>query len=229
MQIKGLQKLTLLDYPEKMACTVFLGGCNFRCPFCHNASLVLPDRFGESIDVEDFFSFLDSRKGKLQGVCISGGEPTLNANLPDFIKRIKDMGFLVKLDTNGTAPDMLNVLIEDGLIDYVAMDIKSSPEGYSRAVGLRELDISKIYRSAEILMQKKVDFEFRTTVVRELHTADDIVKIGNWLKGDEKYFLQGFIDSGDVIQNGFSAYSVAEMNELKKLLCEFIPLAQIRN
>ena len=229
MKIKGLQRLTLLDYPEKMACTVFLGGCNFRCPFCHNASLVLPDRLGESIPEEEFFSFLSSRLGKLQGVCISGGEPTLHPELESFIQKIKNMGFLVKLDTNGTSPDLLERLIERGLVDYVAMDIKSSKEGYARAIGMEVFDTSKIERSASLLMQGKVDFEFRTTLVRELHTAQDIEQIGKWLAGGEKYYLQSFIDSGDIIENGFSAYSEAETEHLKQTLCAFIPLAQIRN
>lgn len=228
MEIKGLQKLTLLDYPEKMACTVFLGGCNLRCPFCHNASLVLDGREVESIPDGELFSFLESRLGKLQGVCISGGEPTMHRELPALIEKIKSMGFLVKLDTNGTNPNMLEQLIETGLIDYVAMDIKSSREGYSRAVGIEGYNTEKIERSAAILMQGRVDFEFRTTVVRELHTAADIESVGKWLAGGEKYYLQSFIDSGDTIENGFSAYSEAEMNELKSLLCKFIPLAQIR-
>ena len=229
MEIKGLQKLTLLDYPDRIACTVFLGGCNFRCPFCHNGSLVLPDRFGQSISEDELMSFLESRRGRLSGVCISGGEPTLNRDLAEFIKRIKDLSYLIKLDTNGTNPDMLRSLISDGLIDYVAMDIKSSREGYALAVGECSLDISKIEESADILMRSGLDFEFRTTVVRELHTPSDIESIGKWLGGDEKYYLQSYLDSPDVIKNGFSAYSEAEMRELCEILRAFIPLAQIRN
>ena len=183
MQIKGLQKLTLLDYPERTACTVFLGGCNLRCPFCHNASLVIPEKFGESIPEDEFFAFLSSRVGKLEGVCISGGEPTLHRDLANFIKRIKDMGFLVKLDTNGTNPDMLESLISSHLVDYVAMDIKSSLDDYASAVGISDFDTSSIEKSIAILRRGDVDFEFRTTVVLGLHTEENLLKIAKWLEG----------------------------------------------
>ena len=229
MEIKGLQKLTLLDYPEKMACTVFLGGCNLRCPFCHNASLVLPERFGESIPEDEFFEFLKSRRGKLQGVCISVGEPTLARELVDFIKQIKELGYLVKLDTNGTNPALLSQLISGRLIDYVAMDIKSSKEGYARAIGISGFDTERICESVEILKRGEVDFEFRTTVVRGIHTEENIREVAKWLAGCEKYYLQSFEDSGDILENGFSAYSAAEMSDFLKIVKEFIPLAQIRN
>ena len=229
MQIKGLQKLTLLDYPERTACTVFLGGCNLRCPFCHNASLVLPEKFGESIPRDEFFAFLSSRIGKLEGVCISGGEPTLQCELVDFIKEIKNMGFLVKLDTNGTNPDMLESLISARLVDYVAMDIKSSLDGYVAAVGISDFDTSSIERSIGILRRGEVDFEFRTTVVFGLHTEENIENTAKWLAGEEKYFLQTFEDSGDVLKSGFSGYSKAEMQHFLEVVRKFIPLAQIRN
>ncbi len=228
MQIKGLQKLTLLDFPDKTACTVFLGGCNLRCPFCHNASLVLRGGLDEGIPEEEFFDFLEARRGKLGGVCISGGEPTLSHELPVFIRKIKEMGFSVKLDTNGTNPKMLGELIDRGLIDYVAMDIKSSKCGYGRAVGIPQLDIQNICESIDILRSGRVDYEFRTTVVRELHTKEDMRDIGEWLREDEKYFLQSFKDSGDILEGGYSAYSEAEMKELLSIVKEFIPLAQIR-
>ena len=229
MQIKGLQKLTLLDYPERTACTVFLGGCNLRCPFCHNASLVLPEKFGESIPRDEFFAFLSSRIGKLEGVCISGGEPTLQCELVDFIKEIKNMGFLVKLDTNGTNPDMLESLISARLVDYVAMDIKSSLDGYVAAVGISDFDTSSIERSIGILRRGEVDFEFRTTVVFGLHTEENIENTAKWLAGEEKYFLQTFEDSGDVLKSGFSGYSKAVMQHFLEVVRKFIPLAQIRN
>lgn len=229
MQIKGLQKLTLLDYPERTACTVFLGGCNLRCPFCHNASLVIPEKFGESIPEDEFFAFLSSRVGKLEGVCISGGEPTLYCDLANFIKRIKDMGFLVKLDTNGTNPDMLESLISSHLVDYVAMDIKSSLDDYASAVGISDFDTSSIEKSVAVLRRGEVDFEFRTTVVLGLHTEENLLKIAKWLEGEKKYFLQTFEDSGDVIENGFSGYSKAEMQCILEAVQKFIPLAQIRN
>lgn len=228
MKICGLQKLTLLDFPGRIACTVFLGGCNFRCPFCHNASLVLPERVEELMSEEDFFAFLASRRGKLDGVCISGGEPTVWADLTDFIRKIRDMGFAVKLDTNGTSPALLSSLVSEGLVDYVAMDIKSSPEGYPKAVGRENFDVSPILESAAYLMSCGVDFEFRTTLVKELHTADHIEKIGKWLAGDEKFYLQGFVDSGDLIGEGCSAFSPEEAKELEGILRRHVPGAQIR-
>lgn len=228
MVLKGLQRLTLLDFPGKMAATVFTGGCNLRCPFCHNASLVIPEKFGATIPEEEFFAFLDKRRGILEGVCVSGGEPTLYKDLPDFLKRIKEKGFLIKLDTNGTDPEMLKSLIDEGLLDYVAMDIKSSKEGYPRAVGIEGYDTSKIEKSVEILRKCKVDFEFRTTVVRELHTKEDFESMGKWLVGEDKLFLQTFTDSGDLIGSGYSAYSEEEMKELLSVLKKYMPSAALR-
>jgi len=229
MIIKGLQKLTLLDFPEKMACTVFTYGCNFRCPFCHNASLVLSDRaFEECIDEEEFFAFLEARKGRLEGVCVTGGEPTLMPDLEEFIRRIKNLGFAVKLDTNGYRPQVLRSLIEKGLLDYVAMDIKNSPDSYGKTVGIENFDVSPILESAALLMEGKVPFEFRTTVVRQLHTSEDFEKIGLWLKGSEKYFLQGFEDSGDLICDGLDGYDKNELTDLLNVLKRNIPNAQIR-
>lgn len=228
MVLKGLQKLTLLDFPGKMAATVFAGGCNFRCPFCHNGSLVIPERFGETLPEEEFFAFLNKRRGILEGVCISGGEPTLYPDLPDFTEKIRNLGFLVKLDTNGSNPEMLEGLIEKGLIDYVAMDIKSSKEGYSNAVGIENFDISKIEKSVQILKKCKVDFEFRTTVVKELHSTKDFEEIGKWLAGHEKYFLQTFIDSGDLIGSGYSAHSEEDMRSFVEILKKYMPNAALR-
>lgn len=228
MVIKGLQKLTLLDFPEKIACTVFLGGCNFRCPYCHNASLVIPEKFGQDIEEEAFFKFLDSRRGILGGVCVSGGEPTLHKDLPLLLKRIKEYIPEVKLDTNGTNPEMLESLIDGGLVDYVAMDIKNSREKYPLTVGRAGFDISSVEKSAELLMRGKIPFEFRTTVVRELHTGEDIESIGRWLSGNEKFYLQTFKDSGDLISEGLSAYSDGEMDELLKILQRYVPEAALR-
>ena len=234
--IKGLQKVSLLDYPGKISCTLFLGGCNFRCPYCHNGSLVLTERMGESISVEDFLAFLDSRVGRLQGVCVSGGEPTLQADLPLLLAEIKARGFLVKLDTNGTNPEMLLGLINDGLVDYVAMDIKNSPEKYPQTVGLNaecrmenaELLLSAVKESASLLMQGRVDFEFRTTLMSELHTAEDMRAIGEWLSGEERFFLQTYRDEGDLIVGGFTAFTVQETKEILEVLREYIPNAEIR-
>ncbi len=230
MLLKGLQKLTLLDFPSKMACTVFTGGCNFRCPFCHNASLVLGERVKESATLpeEELFAFLNKRRGILEGVCITGGEPTLMPDLVPFLLRIKEQGFLVKLDTNGYRPDVLRSVIESGAADYVAMDIKNSKEKYGLTVGIPNFDISPIEQSCELLMSSGLDFEFRTTLTRELHNEEDIISIGKWLKGDEKYFLQTFKDSGDLISAAFSGYDESETKSLLKLLKSYIPSAEIR-
>ena len=227
MKIKGLQKLTLLDYPGRLAATVFLGGCNMRCPFCHNASLVVrPDN--TEITEDELFTFLESRRGKLSGVCVTGGEPTLNRELPSFISKIRALGYSVKLDTNGTHPEMLESLIRDGLVDYVAMDIKTSIENYGRVSGIPDLDTSKIERSIDLLLSGTVPYEFRTTVVRELHTASDFEAIGRRIEGARAYFLQSFKDSGDLIEDGFSSYSEAEISALLDIVKVYIPNAQIR-
>lgn len=228
--LKGLQKLTLLDFPGRIAATVFFGGCNFRCPFCHNASLVLGERLCESANLkeEEFFSFLDKRRGILEGVCVSGGEPTLFPGIADFIGEIKKRGFLVKLDTNGYEPGVLKELCSLGIIDYVAMDIKNSPKKYAETTGVPSLDFEKIRKSAEFLMTGDVDFEFRTTLVRSLHDEEDIREISEWLCGEEKFFLQTFINSGDLISDGFDSYDKKETEALLKVLKMRIPNAQIR-
>ena len=227
MLISGLQKLTLLDYPGKLAATVFFGGCNFRCPFCHNASLVINPTEGE-ITEKELFDFLDSRRGRLEAVCISGGEPTLRPELPSLIYSIKEKGFLVKLDTNGYRPAVLKSLVSDGLIDYVAMDIKNSKEGYARAVGISDFNIAPVCESVEFLMSGNLDYEFRTTVVKELHTAQDMVSIARWIEGAKNYFLQYFLDSGDIIQSGFSPCDTLEMRTFLASILPYVPNAQIR-
>ena len=227
MTVKGLQKLTLLDFPSRLAATVFLGGCNMRCPFCHNASLVVRNG-GENISEEQLLSFLESRRGKLSGVCITGGEPTLYRELPSFINKIRALGFAIKLDTNGTNPDMLASLIREGLVDYVAMDIKSSRAGYPRASGIPDIDVSKIDESVKILLSGKVDYEFRTTLVRELHSLSDMEDIGRWISGAKRYFLQSFKDSGDLISDGFSALDTKSLAEFLEAVRGYVRGAQIR-
>ena len=228
MQIRGLQKLTLLDFPERLACTVFLGGCNFRCPFCHNASLVMRPSECEEISEEELFSFLEGRRGKLAGVCITGGEPTLYPTLPTFISKIRALGFAIKLDTNGTNPEMLASLIDSGMLDYVAMDIKSSREAYATVAGVPTLDIRKIEESVQILLSGRVDYEFRTTVVKPYHSVEDIRKIGQWIKGAKKYFLQSFVDSGDLISDEVSGFSEPEMQKMLDAARENVPEASLR-
>ncbi|MBR6675931.1 MAG: anaerobic ribonucleoside-triphosphate reductase activating protein [Clostridia bacterium] len=225
MTVNGLLKLTLLDFPGRCACTVFFCGCNFRCPFCHNATLVRGE--GESISEDEFFSFLNKREGILDGVCITGGEPTLQKGLRDFIKKIKDMGFAVKLDTNGARPDVLRDLLNEGLLDYVAMDIKSSPEGYSKAAGCK-VDMEKIRESVTMIIDGSTDYEFRTTVATGAVTLSDMEGIGKLIKGAKKYFLQGFVDSGDLIGDGISGYTKEEMEEMRRAILPYVPETQLR-
>ena len=227
MKISGLQKLTLLDFPGKIACTVFTSGCNFRCPFCHNASLVNGD-CTDTITEEEFFGFLEKRRGILEGVCITGGEPTLQKDLKDFIAKIKEKGFLVKLDTNGYRPDILIDLIENNLLDYVAMDIKNAKEKYGLSVGIHDFDITPVIKSAEYLTESDVDYEFRTTVVKELHSSQDIADIAKWIKNAKRFFLQGFVDSGDILNGSFNGYDEKEMKNLLKLTLDYIKDAEIR-
>ena len=229
MLIKGLQKLTLLDFPERMACTVFTFGCNFRCPFCHNASLVLSSRADDSvISEEELFTLLQKRKGMLEGVCITGGEPTLQPDLPDFIRRIRDLGFAVKLDTNGYRPAVLRALIDGGLVDYVAMDVKNSLSRYPETVGIARFDTAPLEESMDLLMENRVPFEFRTTLVRGLHTPESIAEMGRRLAGEERFFLQTFEDSGDLIADGLSGFDREETEALLAVLCNYVPNAQIR-
>ena len=229
MTIKGLQKTTLLDYPEKLACTIFTAGCNFRCPFCHNASLVLRAGEVEEIPEKDLLSYLEKRGGLLDGVCITGGEPLLNPDIEELIVKIRSYGLLVKLDTNGAFPERLESLLDKGLIDYVAMDVKNSDGKYGETVGLGEsFDISSVNRSINIIMKKAPDYEFRTTVVRELHELEDLLSIARKLNGAKKYFLQKYVDSGDVLACGYSAYEDAEMIELYESVREILPVTILR-
>ena len=228
MQIKGLQKLTLLDFPGQTACTVFTGGCNFRCPYCHNASLVIsPTEIG-NITEEEFFAYLRKRQGILDGVAITGGEPLLQADISEFIKKIRELGFCVKLDTNGSFPDLLESLISDGLVDYVAMDIKNSKEKYGLTVGRPDFDVSPICRSVELLMRGTVGYEFRTTVTEQFHTVEDFEKIGKWLSGCSKYYLQNFVDSGNLIDPSIRGLGKSTMNSMLETVRMYIPSAELR-
>ncbi len=228
MKISGLQKLTLLDFPDRTACTVFLGGCNFRCPFCHNSSLVLGAGEGENIPEEEFFAFLKSRKSRLDGVAITGGEPLISDETEFFIEKIKSMGYAVKLDTNGAFPERLRRLIGKGLVDYVAMDIKNSPHKYAKTIGLPSAPLGKIEESIRILMSGKVGFEFRTTLVKGFHTEDDIETIGKWISGAERWYLQAFKDSGDLISGGLCGFERDEYLRFLDIARRFVPNAQLR-
>lgn len=225
MIINGLLKLTLLDFPGRTACTVFFGGCNFRCPFCHNATLVRGE--GENISEEEFFKFLSKREGVLDGVCITGGEPLLQRDIAPFIRRIKEMGFLVKLDTNGSFPEKLKALIDEDLLDYVAMDIKSSPDGYCRASGC-PVNMEKVRESVSLLLSDRVDYEFRTTVAKGAVLPCDMEGIGLLIKNAKRYFLQGFVDSGDLLGEGVGPYSKEEMEEMLEIIKKYVPTAELR-
>lgn len=227
MQIHGYNKTTLLDYPGIVAATVFTGSCNFRCPFCQNADLVLDPAGQPLISTEEIFAHLAKRKGITKGVCITGGEPTLQKDLEDFIKKLKDMDLCVKLDTNGYRPEVLKDLVNKGLIDYVAMDIKSSLDDYSRVSGI-DIDTDKIRESVSFLIEKDFPCEFRTTVVRELHNEESFKGIAALLKGAKKYYLQGYVDSERVICPGFSAYSREEMEEFAKIVRGSVDTVEIR-
>ena len=228
MHIHGLQKLSMVDFPDKIAATVFTGGCNLRCPFCHNALLVT--RLAESprIDTEEILRFLRSRKGLLDAVVLTGGEPLLQADAADFLAQVKDMGFAVKLDTNGCYPQALERILESGSVDYVAMDIKNSKEKYAVTVGLPEFDLSAVEASIQLLMTGNTDCEFRTTVCRELHTAEDIESIGRWIRGAKRYFLQNFEDSGNLIGNNFHGFSEAEIRVLARRASPYVEYIGVR-
>ena len=225
MVISGLQKLTLLDFPQKVACTVFLGGCNLRCPFCQNGEIL--DGRTAGMTEDDFFAFLKKRQKILDGVCVAGGEPLLHEGIFSFIEKIRALGYAVKLDTNGTFPVRLKRLVQEKLIDYVAMDIKNSPKKYARTAGTA-VDLENIRESAAFLMESGIDYEFRTTVVAKYHRAEDFIAIGEWLRGAKKYFLQNFVDSEFVLEKGLTAYSDEDLQAFKQLLLPYIPTTKIR-
>ena len=223
-----MQKLTLLDYPGKVACTVFLSGCNLRCPYCHNPGLVLTERNNDpEISESDVRAFLEKRKGKLDGVCVTGGEPTLQPDLPEFLKKLRDLGYATKLDTNGTNPGMLESLLLNGVLDYVAMDIKNSPFRYAETCGGVDV-LSKVQESAELLLDGPAEYEFRTTVCKPLHTEKEMKEIGRWLYGAKRYYIQAFVDSGNLVSGGVQAHTREELARLRQAVLPYIPNTQLR-
>ncbi len=228
MKFYGIDKLSLVDYDEKLSCTLFTAGCNFRCPFCHNSSLVIstPENY---ISEEDVLKYLSTRTGILDAVAITGGEPTLNNDLIDFISKVKKLGFLVKLDTNGHNPEMIKYLIENNLIDYIAMDIKNSKEKYALTTGLDSLDISNIKKTVELLLKNHIDYEFRTTIIKEFHESDDFIKIGEWLKGAKKYRIQKFIPNENCIKQGLHEVSKENALAVKDIIQKYIDDVELRN
>ncbi len=229
MIISGLQKMTLLDYPGRVACTVFLQGCNFRCPFCHNSGL-LGAAQEDTIPAQELLDFLRKRSGMLDGVCITGGEPTLQADLPQLLKQIKELGYAIKLDTNGSRPAMLKALVQDGLVDYVAMDIKNCPDRYGETIGLAQMP-GEIEESITFLMEGAVDYEFRTTVVDEFHDEPAIEAMGLWLSGygkAKRLFLQPYADRDSVLQQGLSTPTAEKLGRFKAILAPYAEFVQIR-
>ncbi len=227
MLIGGFQKMTVLDYPNKVACTLFLTGCNFRCPFCHNSSLVTEKWLG-GVDKKEIFDYLEKRKGILDGVCVTGGEPLLNEDIDVLLSEIKNLGYLVKLDTNGTNPDKLRELIDKNLVDYVAMDIKNSADKYAETCGVKAVNLTKIKESINLLINGNIDYEFRTTVVSPLHTVEDFEGIGELIKGAKVLYLQGFVDSGELIGEGMSAVDGETMKKILGKVKPYVENAYLR-
>lgn len=228
MQIHGLNKVTLLDYPEHVAATIFLGHCQFRCPFCQNGGLVLHPEKEELLSEEEVLAFLKKRSAMLEGVCITGGEPTLEPELENFIRKVRALDYKIKLDTNGYRPEVLKDLAGKGLLDYVAMDIKSSLAGYEKAAGKPGLQLEKIQESVDFLLNGTLSFEFRTTVVDELHSEKEIREIGQWIKGAPAYFLQVYQDSGQILEDWCSPPSKEKLDSFVSILRETIPKVEIR-
>ena len=229
MRFAGLQKLTLLDYPGQVACTVFTAGCNFRCPFCHNAPLVLPGAAGPELEEEEILAFLKKRLGVLDGVAITGGEPLLH-DLAPFLHKVRDLGYKkIKVDTNGSFPDRLEALVRAGLVDRVAMDVKNSPALYAATTGYVRPDMAAVARSRDFLLAGNVDYEFRTTVVKGLHTAESLIEAAQWIQGAKEYYLQQFKDSGNVLQlDGLDAFNEEEMHALAAAVAPYVPTVQVR-
>ncbi len=227
MKIQGLQKMTLLDFPGRVACTVFLGGCDFRCPFCHNGEL-LDGSAPAVMDDQELLRFLKGRQGLLDGVAITGGEPLLRKDLPDLLRAIRELGFAVKVDTNGNHPDALEGLLREGLVGYIAMDIKNSPERYALTAGLSHMDLEPIRRSVRLLMDGSLPYEFRTTVVDELHRAEDFEAMGQWIQGARAYFLQPFADRDSVPFAGLHAPTRENLEKYASIARVYVPYTQIR-
>ncbi len=228
MKFSGFQKLTLLDYPEHTACTVFTCGCNFRCPFCHNALLVTQKEELEEYDSEEVLAYLRKRIGILDGICITGGEPTLADGLLDFMREVKKIGMKIKLDTNGSNPDVLIAAVEESLCDYVAMDIKNSKELYGKTAGISSLSLEPIEKSVSYLLSGKVDYEFRTTIVFELHSVECVENIAKWIQGAKRYFLQNFVDSGNLIENNLHAHSPETLEAMRISALKYIDFVGVR-
>jgi pyruvate formate lyase activating enzyme len=228
MQIHGFNKTTLLDYPKHLAATIFLGSCNYRCPFCHNSSLVLNPNTLPTISEKEVLDILEKRRDILEGVCITGGEPTLQKELPDLIQAIKQLGLKVKLDTNGSNPSVVEKLLESNLIDYIAMDIKNSIQKYAQTIGVPNYDLAPIHSTIQLIQTSGIDYEFRTTIVQEFHEQADMIAIGEWLNGSRNYYLQSFLDSGDILSPGLHAYDRRELIFFRDSLVPYFKNVELR-
>ena len=228
MKILGFEKMSLVDFDGLVSATLFTGGCNFKCGFCHNSPLVSSYKDLPEIPQDDILAYLKKRQGILDGVCVSGGEPTLNNDLPDFIEKIKNLGYKVKLDTNGTNPDMIKQLFNDGLVDYFAMDIKNDKKAYAKIIGFDAFDTAKVEKTVEFFLTAPVKYEFRTTLVNEFHTKENMINIGKWIKGADKYFLQKFKENENCIEQGFSPVEEEKAKEFIEILTPYIPTIKLR-
>ena len=226
MRIRAVQKLSVVDYPGLLCATVFTPGCNLRCPFCHNGSLVLENE--PDVEEEVVFSFLESRKRKLDAVCLSGGEPLLQEGVAEFFRKVKESGFKTKLDTNGTKPQYLKELLSGGFVDYVAMDIKNAPSGYAHTVGAKAFNLSPVYESIEIIKSSGVDYEFRTTVTKTFHDEDSLYEIADMIKDAKVWYLQSYRESENVIDKTVEGYSETEMKALFERVKEKVPFVRLR-
>lgn len=227
MDIQGLQSMTLLDWPGKVACTVFLGGCDFRCPYCHNAQL-LEGPFPPAMTQRELLDFLQKRQGLLDGVCLTGGEPLLHPGLDNLLEEIKDLGYPVKLDTNGAHPQRLAGLWERGLVDYVAMDVKNSPSRYPQTTGAPGLDLAPIRASLDWLLGGRVDYELRTTAVRQFHDGEAFRELGAWIRGARRYYIQNFIPRDTVLCPGLSGFDRQELEGFAQLVAPFVERVELR-
>ena len=228
MDIFGLEKLSLVDYDGFVAATVFTAKCNFRCGFCHNSALVLDYNAIPPIRESEVLDYLKKRKGILEGLCITGGEPTLNPDLPEFIKKVKDIGYSVKVDTNGTNPEMVKLLVKEGLADYFAVDIKNDKENYANIIGFNTFDTSKVEKTVEFLLSGKVKYEFRTTLIAEYHKADNIKRIAEWIKGADKYFMQKFKSGDNCISQDLSPVPMETAKEFADIIRPFVKRVDLR-
>jgi len=228
MVVQSLKKFSLLDYPDKVACTLFTAGCNFRCPYCYNAPLVLNVHENKEIPMETIYSYLEKYRGLLDGICLTGGEPLIQHGIEEFLSCVREMGYAVRLETNGSLPDKLKKVVSEGLVSYVAMDIKNSRENYGKAVGIEGYDVRNICKSVEYLLSGVIPYEFNTTVVLELHQRSDFESISRWIAGAERYYLQRFVNTRNVIREGLHRYNESIMHQALDIVKQDIPSARLR-